>query len=73
MSSRELGPVTTASKLTLYAEAYFPDGAPRFRDLLDTYVLLGDPATRIGLPTPDIGISVIRTRRASRAGRQRDL
>lgn len=54
---RELGPVTTAAKLKLFVEAYFPDGTPRYRDLMDTYVLLGDPATRIGLPSPDLSIS----------------
>lgn len=53
---RVLGPATTAAKLNLYANASFPNGAPRFRDLLDTYVLLGDPATRIGLPDAQLSI-----------------
>jgi hypothetical protein len=53
----ELGPATTAAKLNLYTQALFPDGTPRFRDLLDTYMLLGDPATRVNLPQADLTVA----------------
>jgi hypothetical protein len=44
---RQLGPATTQGKLYLLAHA--PAG--KFRDLVDTYLLLGDPALRIQLAT----------------------
>jgi hypothetical protein len=39
-----LGPATTQAKLTLWAQA------PEFADLIDSYLLLGDPATKLALP-----------------------
>ncbi len=53
----ELGPATTAGKLNLYLNSRSPGGAARFHDLLDTYVLLGDPATRLGLPAADLALT----------------
>lgn len=53
-----LGPATTAGKLNLYLNSRSPGGVPRFHDLIDTYVLLGDPATRIGLPAADLSLQV---------------
>ncbi|MCX6031497.1 MAG: C25 family cysteine peptidase [Chloroflexi bacterium] len=53
---RQLGPATTAGKLNLFVNGRFSDGTPRFHDLLDTYVLLGDPATNIGVPEAQLGI-----------------
>ncbi len=52
-----LGQATTAAKLNLFVNARFPSGAPRFHDLLDTYVLLGDPATRAALPAADLALA----------------
>jgi uncharacterized repeat protein (TIGR01451 family) len=54
-----LGPATTAGKLYLFTNAQAGDGSPRFRDLLDTYVLLGDPATRINVPDANLSISAV--------------
>ncbi len=54
----ELGPATTAGKLNLYLNSRSPGGVPRFHDLLDTYVLLGDPAMRVGLPAADLDLQV---------------
>lgn len=53
---RGLGLATTAAKLHMFINARFPSGAPRFHDLLDTYVLLGDPATRFALPDADLSL-----------------
>ncbi|MCX7707931.1 MAG: C25 family cysteine peptidase [Anaerolineae bacterium] len=52
----ELGPATTAGRLNLFLNSRSPGGVPRFHDLIDTYVLLGDPATRIGLPAADLDL-----------------
>jgi uncharacterized repeat protein (TIGR01451 family) len=46
----EVGPATTAAKLYLYANS------GGYRDLLDTYVLLGDPALRLNTLAADVGI-----------------
>ncbi len=58
---RALGPATTAAKLNLFVNARFPDGSLRYQDLLATYVLLGDPATRIAAPEADLAISATAT------------
>lgn len=47
-----LGPATTAGKLHLLENA--PSG--KYRDLLDTFVLLGDPAQRINLPSEETNL-----------------
>jgi uncharacterized repeat protein (TIGR01451 family) len=52
-----LGPATTAGKLNLFVNARFPNGALRFEDLLETYVLFGDPTTRIGLPLAQLSVT----------------
>ncbi len=52
-----LGPATTAGKLNLFINSRFSDGSPRFHDLLDTYVLLGDPASRIGVAPAQLALS----------------
>lgn len=54
-----LGPATTAGKLYLFTKAQGGDGSPRFRDLLDTYVLLGDPATRASVPDANLKIDAL--------------
>lgn len=54
---RILGPATTAGKLNLYINGRFADGKPRFDDLLDTYVLFGDPATVIGVPDAQLAVT----------------
>jgi hypothetical protein len=41
-----LGAATTAAKFATYGQSSF------WRELIDTYVLFGDPATRLGIPTP---------------------
>ena len=41
---RTLGPATTQAKLSLWTQA------PEFAELIDTYVLLGDPATNLAVP-----------------------
>lgn len=41
-----LGPATTQAKLSMWAQA------PEFGDLVDTYLLLGDPATRLHVARP---------------------
>jgi hypothetical protein len=41
-----LGPATTRAKLSMWAQA------PEFGDLVDTYLLLGDPATRLYMDRP---------------------
>jgi uncharacterized repeat protein (TIGR01451 family) len=46
----QLGPSTTQAKLYLYANS------GGYRDLIDTYVLFGDPALALSLPRPDVGI-----------------
>ncbi len=53
---RRLGPATTAGKLNLFINGRFPDGTPRFHDLLDTYVLLGDPATSLLLSEAQLSV-----------------
>jgi uncharacterized repeat protein (TIGR01451 family) len=45
----ELGPATT------YAKLYLASRTPYFHDLIDTYVLLGDPATRLNV-LPDLAV-----------------
>ncbi|HUW94802.1 MAG TPA: C25 family cysteine peptidase [Anaerolineae bacterium] len=45
-----LGPATTQAKLSLWAQA------PEFQELIDTYLLLGDPATELALPRPRLSI-----------------
>lgn len=54
---RLLGPATTAGKLMLFTDGRSSDGSLRFGDLLDTYVLLGDPATSIGVPKAQLSIT----------------
>ena len=54
---RGLGPATTAGKLNLFENEQSPSGDPRFQDLIDTYILLGDPATNIGAPEAQLGIT----------------
>ncbi len=54
---RVLGDAATAGLLYLYTNARFPDGTPRFRDLVDTYVLLGDPATQIGVAPANLSLT----------------
>ena len=54
---RLLGPATTAGKLMLFTDGRSSDGSLRFGDLLDTYVLLGDPATAIGVPKAQLSIT----------------
>jgi hypothetical protein len=41
-----LGAATTSAKLATYAQSTF------WRELIETYVLFGDPATRLGIPAP---------------------
>lgn len=41
-----LGVSTTAAKIATYAQSSF------WRELVETYVLFGDPATRLGIPVP---------------------
>jgi len=45
-----LGPLTTLAKQSLF------ESHSTFRDLLDTYVLLGDPALAVQMPDADVGI-----------------
>lgn len=40
----------------LYAKQVFSTSGSPFQDLLDTYVLFGDPATIIDLPSPDVWV-----------------
>jgi uncharacterized repeat protein (TIGR01451 family) len=47
----QLGPATTQAKLYLYANT------GEYRDLLDTYVLLGDPALQLAVLQADLGIT----------------
>lgn len=47
----QLGPATTAGKLKL-----FNTSSP-FKELLDNYILFGDPALTLALPAADLGIS----------------
>jgi uncharacterized repeat protein (TIGR01451 family) len=58
---RQLGPATTAGKLNLFVNGRFSNGTPRFHDLLDTYVLLGDPATNIATPKAQLSIAATGT------------
>lgn len=46
-----LGPATTQAKLALYA------GTGGYRDLLDTYLLLGDPALALNVLPADLSLS----------------
>lgn len=46
-----LGPATNRAKLALWAEA------PEFGELVDTYLLLGDPATELALARPELGLA----------------
>jgi len=45
---RELGPATNQAKLYLLANS--PPG--RYQDIVDTYLVLGDPALRVHLAEP---------------------
>ncbi len=65
---RVLGEATAAGLLHLYTEARFSDGTPRFRDLVDTYVLLGDPATRIGVAPANLSLTATGTQGPLAAG-----
>lgn len=65
---RVLGDATTAGLVNLYVNAHFPDGTPRYRDLIDTYVLLGDPATRIGVAPADLSLTAAATSGVLMAG-----
>lgn len=47
----QLGPATTAGKLKLF------NSTNTFKELLDNYVLFGDPALTLALPTADLGVS----------------
>ncbi len=47
----QLGPATTAGKLKL-----FNTSSP-FKELLDNYILFGDPALTLAVPAADLGIS----------------
>ena len=47
----ELGPATT------YAKHYLAAGTPWYRDLLDTYLLFGDPATRLNVLPADLQVT----------------
>jgi uncharacterized repeat protein (TIGR01451 family) len=46
----EIGPATDYAKLALY------DSTSAFKDLLDSYILFGDPATALDLPSPDVWV-----------------
>ncbi|MBM4459969.1 MAG: DUF11 domain-containing protein [Chloroflexi bacterium] len=46
----ELGPATDYAKQVLY------NGTSPFKDLLDTYILFGDPAMSMDLPAPDVWV-----------------
>lgn len=46
----EIGPATDYAKLALY------NSASPFKDLLDSYILFGDPATALDLPSPDVQV-----------------
>jgi len=52
----QLGPATTQAKLYLYAQT---GGA--YTDLIETYALLGDPATTLPLFRPDVALSMSAT------------
>jgi uncharacterized repeat protein (TIGR01451 family) len=47
----KLGPATT------YAKLYLASRTPYFHDLIDTYVLFGDPATRLNV-LPDVAVDI---------------
>ena len=47
----QLGPATTAGKLKLF------NSTNTFKELLDNYILFGDPALTLALPTADLGVS----------------
>ncbi len=52
----ELGPVTTYAKQAMYDNT--DPGVSLFKDLIDTYILFGDPAMSIQTPTPDVALTV---------------
>lgn len=47
----QLGPATTAGKLKLF------NSSNTFKELLDNYILFGDPALTLAVPTADLGVS----------------
>ncbi|MCC6454681.1 MAG: hypothetical protein IT328_07040 [Caldilineaceae bacterium] len=50
---RTLGAATTAAKFAAYGQSSF------WREMIDTYVLFGDPATQLGVPTSGLSSGFI--------------